>query len=165
MIQLTVLKDAAWSTNYPSGLPYNFRYTFSHKILLGKEKTLNFSFKILMFPFYSYKYLFKEINRLKKNSHDHPTLLTPRPSLSLNIFVKSFSMQHEPVYSQKTCAQFEKQTSKNIGLKNRTYIQIIFINKNPASSKIICRVISTLSFKWFSSYLLANYLAHSLILS
>lgn len=144
MIQLTVLKDAAWSTNYPSGLPYNFRYTFSHKILLGKEKTLNFSFKILMFPFYSYKYLFKEINIVfKKNSHDHPTLLTPRPSLSLNIFVKSFSMQHEPVYSQKTCAQFEKQTSKNIGLKNRTYIQIIFINKNPASSEIICVIYCT----------------------
>lgn len=62
-----------------------------------------------MFPFYSYKYLFKEINIVfKKNSHDHLTLLTPRPSLSLNIFVKSFSMQHEPVYSQKTCAQFEK---------------------------------------------------------
>lgn len=62
-----------------------------------------------MFPFYSYKYLFKEINIVfLKNSHDHPTLLTPRPSLSLNIFVKSFSMQHEPVYSQKTCAQFEK---------------------------------------------------------
>lgn len=114
------------------------------KYYLVNKKNPNFSFKILMFPSYSYKYLFKEINSLKKkNSHDHPTLLTPRPSLSLNIFGKSFSKQHEPVYSQKTCAQFEKQTSKNIGSKNRTYIQIIFINKNPASSEIICVIYCT----------------------
>lgn len=32
------------------------------KYYLVKKKTPNFSFKILIFPFYSYKYLFKEIN-------------------------------------------------------------------------------------------------------
>lgn len=36
------------------------------KYYLVKKKPPNFSFKILMFPSYSYKYLFKEINSFKK---------------------------------------------------------------------------------------------------